>query len=166
MTAARQKRKQLCARWAAFAGLAVALLAGSPASIAGTTERIVMDWHNGLAIGGYDPVAFFTDGRPIAGSADYELRYGGAIWRFHNMGNRAAFAENPDTYMPQFGGYDPLGVQRGLAVAGNPNVWLISGERLYLFYDRTRLEKLATDAARFITEAEHKWPDVRRALSP
>jgi hypothetical protein len=166
MTAARQKRKRLCARSAAFAGLVLALSAGSAASIAATTERIVMDWHNGLAIGGYDPVAFFTNGRPIAGSADYEFRYGGAIWRFCNMGNRAAFAAEPDIYMPQFGGYDPLGVLRGLAVAGNPNVWLISGERLYLFYDRARLEKFAADSGHFIAEAERKWPDVRRALSP
>ena len=45
---------------------------------------------------------------------------------------------DPDVYMPQFGGYDPLGVARGVAVAGNPNVWLIAGERLFLFYDRAR----------------------------
>ena len=166
MTAARQKRKRLCARLAAFAGLALVLAAGSPASIAATTERIVMDWHSGLAIGGYDPVAFFTEGRLVAGSADYEFRYGGAIWRFRNMGNRAAFAEKPDVYMPQFGGYDPIGVLHGLAVAGNPNVWLISSERLYLFYDRARLEKFATDAVRFTADAERKWPDVRGTLSP
>jgi hypothetical protein len=65
--------------------------------------------------------------------------------------------------MPKFGGYDPIGVSRGVAVAGNPNVWLISGERLYLFYDRARLEKFAGDADRLSAEAERKWPDVKRA---
>ena len=123
-------------------------------------------WHTGLAIGGYDPVAFFTDGRPVAGSANFELRYGGAIWRFRDVGNRDAFAAQPEIYMPKFGGYDPIGVTRGVAVAGNPNVWLISGERLYLFYDRARLEKFAGDADRLSAEAERKWPDVMRALSP
>ena len=117
------------------------LSASPPASIAATTERLVVDWHTGLAIGGYDPVAFFTDGRPVAGSANFELRYAGAIWRFRNVGNREAFAAQPDIYMPKFGGYDPIGVTRGVAVAGNPNVWLVTGERLYLFYDRARLEK-------------------------
>ncbi len=125
-----------------------------------------MDWHTGLAIEGYDPVAFFTDGKSTLGSADFEFRYGGAIWRFCNVGNRDAFAARPDIYMPQFGGYDPLGVARGVAVSGNPNVWLITGERLFLFYDRDRLEKFAANADRLIAAAERKWPDVVRTLSP
>jgi hypothetical protein len=166
MTAARQKRKRLCAGVLPFASLALALSAAEPAAIAATTERIVMDWHSGLAIGGYDPVAFFTDGRAMPGSADFEFRYGGAIWRFRNLGNRAAFAAKPEIYMPQFGGYDPLGVLRSVAVAGNPNVWLITGERLYLFYDRARLETFGGDAERLAAEAARKWPDVQRALSP
>jgi hypothetical protein len=166
MTAARQKRKRLCAGFAAAAGVLMALMAGPSGSVAATTERLVVDWHTGLAIGGYDPVAFFTDGRPVAGSANFELRYAGAIWRFRNVGNRDAFAAQPDIYMPKFGGYDPIGVTRNVAVAGNPNVWLITGERLYLFYDRGRLEKFVTDTDRLSAEAERKWPDVERALSP
>jgi len=166
MTAARQKRKRYRAGFAALAAVLLALGAVPPASVAATTERLVVDWHTGLAIGGYDPVAFFTDGRPVAGNADFELRYGGAIWRFRNVGNRDAFAAHPDVYMPKFGGYDPIGVSRGVAVAGNPNVWLIAGERLYLFYDRGRLEKFSADTDRLSAEAERKWPDVKRALSP
>src|SRR6202161_2096598 len=121
MTAARQKRKRLCAGFAvgfaALVGVLIAL-AGPPASIAATTERLVVDWHTGMAIGGYDPVAFFTDGRPVAGSANFELRYAGAIWRFRNVGNRDAFAAQPDIYMPKFGGYDPIRRTRGGAGGG------------------------------------------------
>jgi hypothetical protein len=102
----------------------------------------------------------------MAGSADLELRYGGVFWRFCNVGNRAAFAERPDVYMPQYGGYDPLGAARGVAVAGNPNVWIIVGERLFLFYDRVRREKFAADSARFIAAAARNWPAVLRTLSP
>jgi hypothetical protein len=166
MTAARRKRKQYRAGLAALAAVLVALSGSPPASIAATTEQIVVDWHTGLAIGGYDPVAFFTDGKSIPGSADFELRYGGAIWRFCNVGNRDAFAARPDIYMPQFGGYDPLGVLHGVAVAGNPNVWLINGERLFLFYDRARLEKFTADPDRLAAQAARKWPDVLRTLSP
>jgi YHS domain-containing protein len=166
MTAARQKRKQYRAWLFAIAGAALALSAAAPASVAATTELIVVDWHTGLAIGGYDPVAFFTDGKPVAGSADYELRYGGAVWRFCNVGNRDAFAARPDVYMPQFGGYDPTGVARGVAVSGNPNVWLITGQRLFLFYDRARLEKFTADTDSLLAEAERKWPAVERTLSP
>jgi len=166
MTAARQERKRYRARLAALAGLVLALCAGSYALRAATTERIVADWHTGLAISGYDPVAFFTDGKAMPGSADLELRRDGVVWRFCNVGNREAFAAQPDVYMPQFGGYDPIGVVRGVAVPGNPSVWLIAGERLYLFYDRARREKFAADAERLVAAAERKWPDVQRALSP
>lgn len=166
MTAARQKRKRFYAGFMAAAGVLLLVSAGLRLAMAATTERVVVDWHSGLAIGGYDPVAFFTNGRALPGSPDFELRYAGAIWRFHNMGNRAAFAAQPEIYMPQFGGYDPIGVIRGIAVAGNPNVWLIAGQRLYLFYDRARMEKFAADADRLAAEAERKWPDLRHSLSP
>ena len=168
MTAARRKRKQNCA-WTlavilAVAGLALAV--APPGSIAATTEMIVVDRHSGLAIGGYDPVAFFTDGKPMEGSADFEFRYAGAVWRFCNIGNRDAFAERPDVYMPRFGGYDPIGVARGVATPGNPNLWLIAGQRLFLFYDHDRLEKFAADSNHLLAEAERKWPTVIYTLSP
>jgi YHS domain-containing protein len=166
MTAARRKRKQYCPGLAAVAAVLLALSGGPSASIAATTEQIVVDWHTGLAIGGYDPVAFFTDGKSMLGNAAFEFRYGGAIWRFCNVGNRDAFAARPDIYMPQFGGYDPIGVLHGVAVAGNPNVWLINGERLFLFYDRARLEKFIANPDWMTTQAERKWHDVLRALSP
>ena len=151
---------------AAYAGLIFILTAGPPTSRAAATERIVVDWHTGLAIDGYDPVAFFTDGKPVAGNDDFELRYGGAVWRFANVGNRAAFVASPDVYMPQYGGYDPLGVAHGIAVAGNPNVWLITGEKLFLFYDGDRRDKFAADPDRFIGSADRKWPSVLRTLMP
>ena len=149
-----------------LAAAALALAGAVAGPIAATTEMIVVDWHSGLAIDGYDPVAFFTDGKLLAGSAEFEFHYGGAVWRFRNVGNREAFAERPDIYMPQFGGYDPTGVARGVALSGNPNIWLISGQRLYLFYDRARLQKFAADADQVMAEAEHNWPAVMSTLSP
>jgi hypothetical protein len=165
MTAARQQRKRY---WVpvALAGLLLALAADAFGSRAAATERIVVDWHSGLAIAGYDPVAFYTDGKPVLGSPDFEFAYGGAVWRFSNIGDREAFAARPDVYMPQFGGYDPLGVAKGVAVAGNPGVWLITGGRLFLFYDRNRLETFSADPERITGAAERKWPQVLRTLSP
>jgi hypothetical protein len=166
MTAARQQRKRYQVGHAVAGGLVGLLAALSPASHAATTERIVVDRHSGLAIAGYDPVAFYTDGKPVPGSPDLELQYGGAVWRFCNIGNREAFAARPDVYMPKFGGYDPLGVARGIAVAGNPTVWLISGGQLFLFYDHDHLTTFTADAERFIAAAERKWPEVLHTLSP
>jgi len=166
MTPARQERKQHRGLVAAFAALFVALL-GGPATIrAATTERVVIDWHTGLAIGGYDPVAYFTDGEPLPGKADVELADSGAIWRFRNVGNRDAFAAHPEVYRPQFGGYDPLGVAQGIAVPGNATFWLIRGERLFLFYDGERLKKFSADPERAISTADRKWPAVMQGLTP
>lgn len=166
MTSARQGRKPYRARRALFAGLTALVCAGyaGPPVRAAISDAVVVDWHTGLAIDGYDPVAFYTDGKPVVGRADLELRYANVVWRFSNVGNREAFAAHPEIYMPQFGGYDPLGVARGLAVAGNPNVWLIDGERLFLFYDRARLMAFAADRERLADTAERKWAAVRRAL--
>jgi hypothetical protein len=172
MTTARRKRKRYwavaaaSAGLAAYAGLVFVLTAGPPIARAAAAGQIVVDWHTGLAIDGYDPVAFFTDGRPTEGSPDLELRYGGVVWRFANSGDRAAFAASPDVYMPQYGGYDPLGIARGVAVAGNPNVWLIAGEKLFLFYDDDRRTKFAADPDRVIGPADRKWPAVLRRLIP
>ncbi len=170
MTSARQKPKSRAASVVA-AGAIAAVLAALGAGLAPTaraelTERIVVDWHSGLAIGGYDPVAFFTDGKPMPGSAKLELHYGGVVWRFCNLGNRAAFAERPDVYMPQYGGYDPVGIARGVAVAGNPDMWTIVGERLFLFHNADQREKFLGDSARFIATATRKWPDVMHSLDP
>lgn len=166
MTVARQQRKRCGAAAAALVCLVLALPAAPPASRAATTERLVVDRHTGLAIDGYDPVAFFTDGKPLLGSPDLEVRYSGAVWRFCNVGNRDAFAAHPDVYIPQFGGYDPLGVAHGVAVAGNPRVWLISARRLFLFYDQGRLDRFTRDSERIMAAAGRKWPGVLRTLSP
>jgi hypothetical protein len=172
MTTARRKRKQYRAIIAAgavllaYAGLLFVIAAAPPIARAAAAERIVVDWHTGLAIDGYDPVAFFTDGKPTEGSPDFELRYDNVVWRFANIGDRAAFAASPDVYMPQYGGYDPLGIAHGVAVAGNPTVWLIVGEKLFLFYDDNRRNKFAADPLRIVGPADRKWPSMLRKLIP
>ncbi len=165
MTAARQQRKLSSLGIAAVAGLLLLPL-GITTPRAGTSERVVVDRYSGLAIDGYDPVAFYTDGKPVPGDDSIELVYGGAVWRFCNVGNREAFAAEPEVYMPRFGGYDPVGVARGISLAGNPDTWLISNGRLFLFYDRDRLETFRADPERINSAAERKWPDVLRKLSP
>src|SRR6185436_9015477 len=94
-------------------------------------SQTVHNHHTGLAIDGFDPVAYFVDGKPRAGRPDLELRSGGASWRFANEGNMAAFAADPDVYAPQFGGHDPVAVVRGAATPGHPELWLIADSHLY-----------------------------------
>jgi hypothetical protein len=130
--------------------------------VAATVQRVVVDERTGLAIYGFDPVAYFTENAAAPGREELELPFAGAIWRFRNDGNRAAFAQRPDVYMPQFGGYDPVVLARGVATAGHPGVWLIVGERLYLFHTREARASFAADPQAIMTAAQAKWPAVER----
>jgi hypothetical protein len=165
MTPARRERKQNRGSHAVFAA-ALALLAMTGPGLAGLTQRVVVNWQSGLAIDGYDPIAFFTDRRPETGSGDFELPYAGTVWRFVNGSNRAAFVERPDVYMPQYGGYDPVGVSRGVAVPGNPKVWAIVGERLFLFHDGAEREKFLSNPERYRATSQRRWPDIMNSLDP
>jgi hypothetical protein len=150
--------------------LAAAVAAGGWAAIsparAATTELVATDHHSGLAIGGYDPVAYFVAGAAQPGKTAFEHAFAGVVWRFRNAGNQAAFVADPEVYMPRFGGYDPVGVARGVAVPGDPRLWLITDQRLYLFYTRDTRDAFADDVRGAGAQADGQWPAVQRALSP
>jgi len=154
---------------AAFGALFLALLAalagfGALAPARAVTERVVNGFYTGLAISGYDPVAYFVEAAPVEGSALYELTFEKVVWRFRNDGNRAAFESHPEIYQPRYGGYDPIGVGRGIALAGNPLVWAIVGDRLYLFYSEAARATFLVDPQAAIAAADSRWPQVQRDL--
>jgi hypothetical protein len=160
-----QRREMIGAR----RGLAlIALLCGvaAPAvSLAAAAERVVVNRFSGLAIGGYDPVAYFTDARPKRGQPNLELMQAGAVWRFDNEGNRAFFFAHPEIYGPQFGGYDPVDVARGIAYAGNPQYWLIQDDRLYLFGRAESRDAFAAAPGPYLTDAKKRWSDVQSTMA-
>jgi len=136
-----------------------------PSNAAGPLERVVVDPASGLAISGFDPVAYFSRGQAVQGRPELELRAAGVIWRFENEGNRAAFAEQPGVYGPQFGGYDPVAIGRDTSVAGHPMIWAIKDDRLYLFYDEAARAEFLADPERIIERARQKWPSVAYMIS-
>ena len=169
MTSARRQRKSGPAAKRSRVALAAALcavLCGLPRGEAATTERVISDLLSGLAINGVDPVAYFTDAAPLFGNGDYELSYAGVIWRFRNEGDQAAFAARPDVYMPRYGGYDPIAIARGVAVPGNPLVWAIVGERVYLFHNERSRDRFLAKSDDAIALADNKWPAVMSKLVP
>lgn len=119
----------------------------------------------GLAISGFDPVAYFTEGKPVQGKAGLELNLGGVVWRFRNAGNRAAFAAHPEVYAPRFGGYDPVALARGTAVPGHPLIWALLRQRLYLFYDDEARADFLADPGRILVAAKRKWPAIAKDIS-
>jgi len=168
MTAARHRWKP----WAGLAALGLGLMlamamgCGREPAGAATTERLVVDRHTGLALYGFDPVAYFTDAEPLVGRPEFELSFAGAVWRFRNEGNRAAFRDRPDVYMPAFGGYDVLAVARGAAVPGNPRCWTVAGRRLYLFDTEASRAAFAAESAKALAAAQAKWPELLKTLVP
>jgi hypothetical protein len=173
MTAERQERNGYSTRIGFRPRIALfALLAGLAAQAwpdlaakAATTERVVVNRFTGLAIEGFDPVAYFVDARPEIGLESFEASEAGAVWRFRNEGNRASFVAHPDIYGPQFGGYDPIDLARGVAVAGNPRFFSISGQRLYLFGREQSRDAFAADPERFLREANQRWPALQEGLA-
>jgi hypothetical protein len=167
MTAERQESYRRGPGLALFALLAVVStqIALNQAAQGTTTERIVVNRYSGVAIEGFDPVAYFTEAQPVLGLPDFEAAEAGVVWRFHNASNRDAFAAHPEIYGPQFGGYDPIDVARGVAYAGNPRFFVVTGQRLYLFGREESRNAFAANPARFLKDARARWPVLEKTLA-
>jgi hypothetical protein len=168
MTAARHRWKPSIGAAALGLGLllGVAVCFDRGPAGAAITERLVVDRHTGLALYGFDPVAYFTDAQPLVGRSEFELSFAGAVWRFRNEGNREAFRDRPDVYTPGFGGYDVGAVARGAAVPGNPQYWVITGRRLYLFESAAARDAFAADPGKTLAAAQARWPELLKTLVP
>jgi len=136
------------------------------ASKAATTERYVTDPRTGVALYGYDPVAYFIDRSAKAGDEAYEYSFAGVTWRFSSDANRHAFMQQPENFMPAFGGYDPLAVGEGVPLAGNPAFFAVSGGKLYLFAREESRAKFTANPVNLIETAAQHWPAVERKLVP
>ena len=143
----------LCAVLAAALGLLT-----MPSTDAAAKPRINTIGLRGVAIKGYDPVAYFTRRAPTRGSKKFSLRHAGAEWRFANAENKAAFATNPRKYIPAYGGYCAYGVAQGYLVKIEPTAWSVRGGKLYLNYNRSIQRTWNKKPARYIATANKKWP--------
>jgi YHS domain-containing protein len=121
------------------------------------TQKIV-----GVAIKGYDPVAYFTENRAVKGSKENSYNWHEATWYFSSPENRDLFAANPERYAPQFGGYCVTGVSKGKLLKADPEQWTIVDEKLYLNYDRSARDILRQHKADMITEAEKNWVNLKK----
>ena len=139
------------------------LSAGGPAGAA-TTERIVVNRFSGVAIEGFEPVGYFVAGAAVQGTAEFEANLWGAVWRFRNEGNRASFQAHPEIYGPQFGGYDPVDIARGVTVPANPHFFAIVAQRLYLFSREDNRDAFVADPDRFLYEVGKRWPALQEKL--
>ena len=135
-------------------------------SKAATTEQIVSDPRNGVALYGYDPVAYFIDKSARPGTREHEVRFAGLTWRFRSEANRAAFTRAPEDFVPAFGGYDPLAVSEGVPLEGNPAFFAVSEGRLFLFAREDSLAKFLANPKHLSEAAANAWPAVQKKLVP
>jgi len=117
---------------------------------------------DGVAIRGYDPVAYFTQGQPVRGEAAHAAEWNGATWHFASADNRAAFLAEPEAYAPQYGGYCAFGVAQGALVEIDPHAWSIVDGKLYLNLSRRFQRRWERDIPGFIARADANWPNLRR----
>lgn len=143
-----------------FAAVALcgALFAASAASA--REAEVYTGTFSSLAVGGYDAVAYFKAGRPVAGNDQFSMQYKGATWRFASPENLAAFQANPVAYAPQYGGYCAWAVSQGYTASGDPRFWKIVNGKLYLNYDGSVQAKWEKDIPGFIVKADRNWPGV------
>lgn len=139
------------------------LLLAAGLGLAGTATaqyKVWTGWFSDTAIKGYDPVAYFTQGRATKGSDDFTTEWSGATWKFANAEHLARFEANPEQYAPQYGGHCAYAVAKGDLVKIDPEAWSIVDGKLYLNYSDAIRDKWEADRADFIARADRKWPEI------
>ena len=126
-------------------------------------------YFGGVAIKGYDPVAYFSMSRAVKGSSKITHEWLGETWQFENDEHRQAFISNPIRYAPQFGGYCAgemlyADVTTGITSNIDPEAWKIVDDKLYLFYDKGYAEHFAKNADELVPTAKKNWEKVKTRL--
>ncbi len=141
-------------------------LAGSLALVAGLCPlpAAAQAWNDngsGVALGGYDVVAYFTDHRAVRGASEHTATHEGAVFHFASEEHRAAFVATPGRYLPAYGGYCAYAAADGRVVHTDPTSWSIAGGRLFLNYSHAIRDTWLADRDRYVRDADARWPGIR-----
>ncbi len=116
----------------------------------------------GIAIKGYDPVAYFTEKKAMAGDQSITFDWSGARWQFVSKENMELFKKNPEKYVPQYGGYCAYGISENHKSPTDPNAWTVIGDKLYLNYNLKVKELWSTDIPGRIKKADANWKTLEK----
>ena len=136
----------------------ILLLMCSIHAISQTGEVFTKD---GKAIEGYDPVAFFTESKPVMGADSLSYKWNDTKWLFSSAKNREAFKENPKKYAPQYGGYCAYGIAQGHKAPTKIDTWTIVDNKLYLNYNASVNQAWVKDQKKLIDKADKEWPEIK-----
>jgi YHS domain-containing protein len=113
-----------------------------------------------VAIDGFDPVAFFTDSRPVNGSPEFQTTYQGATYFFASAEHKKQFERNPHRYAPQYGGFCAYGAALDALFPVDINTWQVRNDKLYLNLNPEILKKFNSDFDGNIAKADKNWPGL------
>lgn len=136
-------------------------LVGSACSNAAGVRK-VNTTPDGVAVRGYDTVAFFVDNGAVQGNPAFEYAWNGAKWLFSSAENLEKFKRDPDAYAPQFGGYCSYAVSHGYTADGDPMTWKIVNGKLYLNYNQKAKESWEKQQDQFINDGEKNWLEFQK----
>lgn len=115
---------------------------------------------SGVAIEGYDPVAYFEMSKSVKGSPRHKVIHDGATFQFSSARHKELFEKNPDRYVPEYGGYCAFGMRYGQTSRIDPNAWDIVDGRLYLSLNHGTQAIWKTKQSEFITIADRLWRKI------
>ncbi len=115
---------------------------------------------DGVAVRGFDVVAYFTQQQPVPGKLEFATQWGGVSWQFSSQQNLEQFRDDPERYVPQFGGFCSLTMAHGSSIPINPEAWAIHDGRLYLFIFPAARETWQMNPKQLIQRAESRWRTV------
>jgi YHS domain-containing protein len=141
--------------------LAPVLLVAVVAATSVAAEKVNRNWR-GLALEGYDPVAYFTEQKPVKGDPAITTSVDGTTYRFVSAENRDRFVKEPDRYRPQYGGFCAWAVSRGYTANGDPLAWRVVGDKLYLNYNQDVQRMWAEDIPGNISKGDANWPRLKQ----
>jgi YHS domain-containing protein len=141
--------------------LATALAAALYPFVARAGGALNLD-KDGVALKGYDPVAYFTQKQPVLGRADLRVEHGGATYLFASPEHRAAFEAEPAKYVPAYGGYCAYGVAQGAKADIDPAAFTVVDGRLYMNLDAGIQKRWRRDIPGYIKKADANWPALVR----
>ena len=116
----------------------------------------------GLALKGYDAVAYHAAGKPVKGSAEHTHDWKGATWRFASRESLERFRNDPEKYAPQYGGYCAWAVSNNYTADADPEAWKIVNGKLYLNYDRSVQQMWERERDKRIAAADRNWPELHK----
>ena len=116
-----------------------------------------------VALKGYDPISYFTDGKPEKGSSEFTFAFDDTTYWFKNAEHRDKFTADPERYAPQFDGFCALQLSRGRKVEADPEAWTITNGKLYVFSGKGGVPKFQEQPVAIAEKAGENWHQLRTA---